>query len=198
MRDGSDAAGGRMKSDPAETRLSDSRVARSTKNRSLDSLADRETKSRPASAAGFAVFLVAVLLWAASLFAVGEAVRNQSVLATELDRTGRTLDVAQLLSFLFILGWFGRNLFLSPPGESPLDYFNKLIVEPEHLTPGILLGVFPPVVIGLMKLVAGIGFVQRGASGEIERRNWVWINSTYLCVLLILGISAALLLHFQL
>jgi hypothetical protein len=108
------------------------------------------------------------------------------------------VDMAQLLSCLFVLGWFGRNLFLSPASESPLDHLGNLLLEPEHLIPGVLLGVFPPVLIGGVKLIAGIGVKQSDDADEIERRNWLWVNLTYLSVLLVLGITAALLLFFKL
>jgi hypothetical protein len=149
----------------------------------------------------FAVFLFSVLLWAASLFSVGEAVRVHSSYASVRDRSPQSpgmVDMAQLLSCLFVLGWFGRNLFLSPASESPLDHLGNLLLEPEHLIPGVLLGVFPPVLIGGVKLIAGIGVKQSDDVDEIERRNWLWVNLTYLSVLLVLGITAALLLFFKL
>jgi hypothetical protein len=188
--------------DPADIKISGvAQVYRNAPAAGRNISGRRQNKSLPANSGAFAVLLFSVLLWAASLFCLAEALKTQYSFFTESDRVAQShaaVDIAQLLSFLFVLGWFGRNLFLSPPGESPLAHFARLLIQPEHLTPGILLAVFPPVLIGLVKLVAGIGLVQKEPGIGSTRQNWFWINSTYLAVLLVLGITAALLLYFHL
>jgi len=159
-----------------------------------------QNPNRAAGSSAFVLFLVAVLLWASSLFCLGEAIKMHD----SLSGTGSGIvhaqaagDTAQLLSFLFVLGWFGRNLFLSSPGESAFDHIENILIAPEQLTPGILLAVFPPVVIGAVKLMTAVGVRQEEGSGEVGRRNWLWVNLSYLSILLVLGIAAALLLYFQ-
>jgi hypothetical protein len=53
-------------------------------------------------------------------------------------------------------------------------------VNPEQLTPGILLAVFPPLIVGMMKLITALGATREEIENQVQRRNQLWVNTVYL------------------
>ena len=153
--------------------------------------------AEPVAPGGFVTLLISILLWAVSLFLVAEAAKSQQWALGNKDgipeaRSG--VDMSQLLSCLFVLLWFGRELFLAQPAEGPFHFIWQLLEKPEQLTPGILLAVFPPLLVGLVKLITAMGLGREEAQNEIERRNRLWVNGVFISLHLIFAIAAAVFL----
>src|ERR1043165_4146669 len=102
----------------------------------------------------FILLLLALFLWAISLFLVAEAAKSQkwALGGDGLPDPYSGVGMSQFLSFLFVLLWAARVFLMSQP-QDPFHFLSQLLVKPDQLTAGILLAVFPPVVVGLVKLV---------------------------------------------
>jgi hypothetical protein len=158
---------------------------------------EAEPAESPVAPRGFVILLIAILFWAVSLFLVAEAAKSQQWALGNKDgipeaRSG--VDMSQLLSCLFVLLWFGRELFLAQPAQGPFHFIWQLLEKPEQLTPGILLAVFPPLLVGLVKLITAMGLRGEEAQNEIERRNRLWVNGVFISLHLIFAIAAAVFL----
>src|SRR5207253_7068181 len=66
------------------------------------------------------------------------------------------VGMSQLLSCLFVFLWLARVFLLSRPAPDPLRFIPQLLASPEQLTPGLLLAVFPPLIVGVVKLVTAL------------------------------------------
>jgi len=112
----------------------------------------------------FVLLLIALLLWAISLFLVGEAAKSQrwALGGPEgMPEPYSGVAMSQLLSCLFIVLWIARSYLSIRPAQDPLYFISQLLVRPEQLTPGFLLGVFPPLIVGVVKLITAL-VVSRG------------------------------------
>jgi len=112
----------------------------------------------------FVLLILAILLWAMSLFLVAEAAKGLKWVVGERPGAPQPfsgVDMSQLLSCFFVLLWLARQLLLTKPGQNPFSFLSDLLVNPESLTPGILLAVFPPLVVGMMKLITAMGAARR-------------------------------------
>jgi hypothetical protein len=101
--------------------------------------------------------------------------------------------MSQVLSFIFILLWAAR-VFITNQSSDPLRFISQLLLKPDLLTGGIVLAVFPPVVVGLVKLITAL-MVSGGEETALERRNRFSVTSVYLAFHLIIAIAAGLLLY---
>jgi hypothetical protein len=101
--------------------------------------------------------------------------------------------MSQLLSFLFICLWTAR-VFLLSQTQDPIRFVSQLLLKPDQLTGGLLLAVFPPVVVGLVKLITAL-VVSRGEETELERRNRFSVTAVYLVIHLVIGIVSAVLVY---
>jgi hypothetical protein len=145
----------------------------------------------------FILLLIAILLWAISLFLVAEAAKDQQWAWGERDGipdpySGVTMS--QLLSCLFILLWLARDFFLNQPAQDPVRFLSQLLIKPDQLTPGILLAVFPPVIVGGVKLVTALVVSRGEQENRVERRNRLWVTSVFLVLHVLTAGAAAILL----
>jgi len=146
----------------------------------------------------FILLLIALLLWAISLFLVAEAAKNQKWVWGERDGIPDPYSgvaMSQLLSCLFIFLWLARAFVLTQPTQDPFHFVSQLLVKPEQLTPGILLAVFPPLIVGLVKLITALVVSRGEMENEIERRNRLWVTSVFIVLHLLLAVAAAMLLY---
>jgi hypothetical protein len=67
-------------------------------------------------------------------------------------------------------------------------------VNPEQLTPKILLAVFPLLIVGMMKLVTALGAVRQAIENQVQRRNQLWVNTVFLSLHVIVGVGATMFL----
>lgn len=144
----------------------------------------------------FVLLLIALLLWTISLFLVGEAAKSQrwALGGPEgMPEPYSGVAMAQLLSCLFILLWIARSYLSIRPEQDPFHFISQLIVHPEQLTPGFLLGVFPPLIVGAVKLVTALVVSRGELENDIERRNRRWVTSVFLVLHLIIGVVAAVI-----
>ena len=147
----------------------------------------------------FVLFFVAVLFWSMSLFLVSEIARSQK--GTLAERGGLPeplsgVEMAHWISFLIVFLWFGRALF-SQSGRDPFQFLFELLRQPEQLTPGILLAVFPPVIVGIVKLVLALGITRGEVEDQPTRENRLWISAVLLALNVVFaGASAILLSRF--
>jgi hypothetical protein len=145
----------------------------------------------------FVLLLIALLLWAVSIFLVAEAAKNQKWAFGGRDGMPEPYSgvaMSQLLSALFIFLWAARVFLLTQTAHDPFQFISQLLLKPEQLTPGVLLAVFPPVIVGLVKLVTALVVSRGELENEIERRNRLWITSVFLVLHLIVAVAAALFL----
>ena len=145
----------------------------------------------------FVLFLIALLLWGISLFLVAEAAKTQKWALGDRDGVPDPYSgvaMAQLLSMLFIVLWFGRIFVLTQPSPDPIHFVSQLLVKPEQLTPGILLAVFPPVIVGLVKLITALVVSPGEVENPVQRRNRLWMTSVFTLLHIIIAIAAALIL----
>jgi hypothetical protein len=145
----------------------------------------------------FVLMLIAVLLWAISLFLVGEAAKSQRWALGGpggMPEPYSGVGMSQLLSCLFVFLWLARVFLLTRPAPDPLRFIPQLLASPEQLTPGLLLAVFPPLIVGVVKLVTALVVSHGEMETAIERRNRSWVTSVFIALHLIIAIAAAILL----
>ena len=145
----------------------------------------------------FVLLLIALLLWAISLFLVGEAAKSQrwALGGREgMPEPYSGVAMSQVLSLLFILLWVARVYISLRPGRDPLYFLSQLLARPEQLTPGFLLGVFPPLIVGVVKLVTALVASRGELENEVERRNRLWVTSVFIVLHVIIGTATAVLL----
>jgi hypothetical protein len=145
----------------------------------------------------FVLLLIAILLWAISLFLVGEAAKSQRWALggpTGMPEPYSGVAMSQLLSCLFILLWVARVFVLTQHTADPLRFIPQLLATPERLTPGILLGVFPPLIVGVVKLVTALVISHGEMETAIERRNRLWVTAVFIALHIIIALAAAMLL----
>ena len=145
----------------------------------------------------FVLFLISLLLWALSLFLVGEAAKTQKGALVEPGQKREQYSgvaMSQLLSLFIIFVWVARGYLLSQPAQSLSHFASQLLVRPEQLTPGLLLGVFPPLIVGAIKLVTALGISRGELENAVERRNRLWTASVTLVFHLILAAATAQIL----
>ena len=145
----------------------------------------------------FILLLIALLLWAISLFLVAEAAKDQKWAWGERDGIPEPYSgvaMSQLLSCLFILLWLARDFFLNQSPQDPIRFLSQLLIKPEQLTPGILLAVFPPVIVGVVKLVTALVVSQGEQENQVDRKNRLWVTSVFLVLHVITAVAAIMLL----
>ena len=145
----------------------------------------------------FVLLLIALLLWAISLFLVGEAAKSQrwALGGPEgMPEPYSGVTMSQLLSCLFIVLWISRSYLSIRPVQNPLYFLSQLLVHPEQLTPGFLLGVFPPLIVGVVKLVTALVVSRGELESDIERRNRRWVTSLFIVLHVIIGVATAIVL----
>ena len=145
----------------------------------------------------FVLFLLALFLWAISLFLVAEAAKSQK---WALGRNGLPdafsgVAMAQVLSSIFILLWAARVFLITQPQQDPVHFISQLLVRPEQLTGGILLAVFPPVIVGLVKLITALVVSCGDVETVTEQHNRISVTSVYLVLHLIIGVASAVLVY---
>jgi hypothetical protein len=145
----------------------------------------------------FVLLLIAVLLWAVSLFLVGEAAKSQRWALGGpggMPEPYSGVGMSQMLSLLFIFLWLARVFVMSRPAPDLLRFIPQLLASPEQLTPGILLAVFPPLVVGVVKLATALVVSHGQTESEIERRNRFWVTTVFIALHLIIAVATAVLL----
>jgi len=145
----------------------------------------------------FVLLLLAILLWTMSLFLVAEAAKSLKGVVGERvggPQPSSGVDMSQLLSCFFVLLWLARQLFLAKPTQNPFSFLSELLVNPEQLTPGILLAVFPPLIVGIMKLITALGATREETENQTQQRNQVWVNVVFLSLHVIVGVGATMFL----
>lgn len=145
----------------------------------------------------FVSLAIAILFWTVSLFLVTEAAKTQKWALGEQDGVPEPyagVDMSQLLSCFLIFLWLARGLFLTQPAQDPFHFLSQLLVKPEQLTPGILLAVFPPLIVGMVKLITALGVTPEEIKSDLERRNQLWVNSVFISLHVILAVAAAIFL----
>jgi len=145
----------------------------------------------------FVLLLIALLLWAVSLFLVGEAAKSQrwALGGPEgMPEPYSGVAMSQLLSCLFILLWIARSYLSIRPAQDPLYFISQLLVRPEQLAPGFLLGVFPPLIVGVVKLITALVVSRGELETHIERRNRLWVTSVFIVLHVVIGGVTAFLL----
>ena len=145
----------------------------------------------------FVLLILAILLWAMSLFLVAEAAKGLKWVVGERPGAPQPfsgVDMSQLLSCFFVLLWLARQLLLTKPGQNPFSFLSDLLVNPESLTPGILLAVFPPLVVGIMKLITAMGATREETENQVQQRNQLWVNMVFLSLHVAVGAAAAMFL----
>ena len=145
----------------------------------------------------FILFLIALFLWAISLFLVNEAAKTQRWALGGpggMPEPYSGVAMSQLLSCLFILLWLARIYVLIPHSMEPLRFITQLFAGPEQLTPGLLLAVFPPLIVGFVKLLTALMVSHGEMESKIERRNRLWVTSVLIVVHLIIAAAAAMTL----
>ena len=147
--------------------------------------------------ANFVLLLISVLLWAISLFLVGEAAKSQRWALGGpggMPEPYSGVAMSQLLSCLFIFLWLARVFVSTRPVPDLLHFIPQLLAKPEELTPGLLLGVFPPLVVGVVKLVTALVVSHGEMETTIERHNRFWVTLVFIALHLIIAVAASILL----
>jgi hypothetical protein len=145
----------------------------------------------------FVLLLISVLLWAISLFLVGEAAKSQRWALGGpggMPEPYSGVAMSQILSCLFIFLWLARVFVLTRPASDPLHFIPQLLAKPEELTPGLLLAVFPPLVVGIVKLATALVVSHGEMETAIERHNRLWVTVVFIALHIIIALAAAILL----
>lgn len=103
--------------------------------------------------------------------------------------------MSQLISLGFILFWVFRTVLLTQPSlDDPVRILTQIVLRPGALAPGFLIASFPPLLVGLIKLVTVL-VVSRGAEGdEVDHRNRRWVSCVFVILHLATGGAALLIL----
>lgn len=145
----------------------------------------------------FVLFLISILLWMVSLFLVGEAAKSQRWAfggPEGMPEPYSGVVMSQTVSLLFIVLWILRTYLLTRPVQDPLHFLPELLLRPDHLTPGILLANFPPLIVGIVKLITALVVSKGEAENPIKRRNRLRVTFVFLALHLITAVAAAVLL----
>jgi hypothetical protein len=145
----------------------------------------------------FTLFLIALLLWAIGLFLVNEAAKTQRWALGGpggMPEPYSGVAMSQLLSCLFILLWLVRIYVLSRPSMEPVRFITQLFASPEQLTPGLLLAVFPPLIVGFVKLLTALTVSHGEMETKIERQNRLAVTSVFIMVHLVIAAATATIL----
>jgi hypothetical protein len=146
----------------------------------------------------FVLFLIALLIWAVSLFLVGEAAKSQK---WALGRSDGMADphsgvaMSQLLSLLFLILWLARVFFSTAPAVNPFHFISQVLVRPDQFTPGLLLASFPPLIVGMVKLVTALVVSRGEAEIELQQQNRRRVTWVFLLLHLTMAGVAAILLQ---
>jgi hypothetical protein len=147
--------------------------------------------------ADFVLFLFSITLWMVSLFLVGEAAKSQKWAfggAEGLTDPYAGVAMSQVVSLLFIFLWFLRIFFMNRPAQDPLYFLSQLLVRPQQLTPGILLANFPPLILGIVKLITALVVSRGSAEDELKRRNRLWVTVVFVALHLIIALVTTIVL----
>jgi len=144
----------------------------------------------------FVLFLFSLTLWMVSLFLVGEAGKSQKWAFSGVEGLVDPyagVAMSQVVSLLFVFLWFLRLFLMTRPAPDPWYFVSQLVVHPQQLTPGILLANFPPLILGIVKLITVL-VVSRGlAEDELKRRNRLWVTTIFVALHLIIALITTIL-----
>jgi hypothetical protein len=147
--------------------------------------------------ADFVLFLFSITLWMVSLFLVGEAAKSQKWAFSGVE--GLTdpyggVALSQVVSLLFIFLWFLRIFLMSRPVQDPLSFLSQILVRPQQLTPGILLANYPPLILGIVKLITARVVSRGSAEDELKRRNRLWVTTVFVALHLMIAVVTTIIL----
>ena len=146
----------------------------------------------------FIILLIAILLWAMSLYLVGEAAKNQKWAVGSPSGKPETyagVVMSQLLSVLFILLWMGRVYLSTRPRPGIEQFADQLLLNPGPVLPGLLFAIFPPLLVGMVKQITTIVVSHGELENAVERRNRRWISTVHLILQIGLATAGILLLR---
>ncbi len=131
----------------------------------------------------FILLLLAIMIWMVSLFLVGEAAKSQRWVFGGVEGMPDPYSgvfMSQLVSFCFILLWFGRILLLGRFPREPMEFLAQILLRPAPLTPGFLVASFPPLIVGLVKLITILVASRKMLTGDIALQNRLWVTFVFI------------------
>jgi hypothetical protein len=146
----------------------------------------------------FVLFLIALLIWAVSLFLVGEAAKSQKWALGGLDGVADPYSgvaMSQLLSLLFLILWLARVFFSTTSAPNPFHFISQVLGRPDQFTPGLLLASFPPLIVGMVKLVTALVVTRGESEVKLVRENRRRVSWVFLVLHLAMAAAAAILLQ---
>lgn len=131
----------------------------------------------------FILLLLAITIWMVSLLLVGEAAKSQRWVFGGVEGIPDPYSgvfMSQFISFSFILLWFGRILLLGRFPREPMEVLAQLLLRPAPLTPGILVASFPPLIVGLVKLITILVASRKMLKEDIAVQNRLWVTFVFI------------------
>ena len=147
--------------------------------------------------ADFVLLLFSITLWMVSLFLVGEAAKSQKWAFSGIEGLVDPyagVAMSQTVSLLFVFLWFLRLFLINRPVQDPLSFLSQILLRPQLLTPGILLANFPPLILGIVKLITALVVSRGSAEDELKRRNRLWVTAVFVALHLIVALATTIVL----
>lgn len=131
----------------------------------------------------FILLLLSITIWMVSLFLVTEAAKSQkwafgSVEGIPEPYSGVVLS--QVISICFILLWLVRTLLLTRLPHEPLQLLAQVLLRPGQFTPGLLVASFPPLIVGVVKLITVLAVSRGRLAEEVDARSRLWVTFVFL------------------
>ena len=145
----------------------------------------------------FFLFLLSITIWMVSLFLVSEAAKSQEWAFSSTEGISNPYSgvlMSKLVSICFILLWFLRTVVLTPLPWEPLQLLTHVLQGPGLFTPGFLMASFPPLIVGLFKLMTALTVSRWSQTEDVEVRNRLWVNVVYLVLHLITASASIIIL----
>lgn len=145
----------------------------------------------------FIILLLSITLWMVSLFLVAEAAKSQRWafgVGEGIPDPYSGVFMSHFISFCFILLWLVRTVLLTSVPQEPIQFLSQMLLRPGQYTPGFLLASFPPLVVGLVKLITVLAGSRWKVGDDSEARSRLWITFAFVVfhLLTVLAVVAIL------
>ena len=148
----------------------------------------------------FFLLLLSITIWMVSLFLVSEAAKSQEWAFTSAEGIPNPYSgvlMSKLVSICFILLWFLRTVLLNPLPQEPIQLLTHVLNRPGPFTAGFLMASFPPLIVGLVKLMTVLSAVRWRQSEDMEDRSRLWVNFVFVGLHLLTALaSLAILIRY--
>ncbi|MFQ5683858.1 MAG: hypothetical protein ACE5HC_11370 [Candidatus Binatia bacterium] len=141
----------------------------------------------------FILLLLCITIWMVSLFLVVEAAKSQKWAFGGLEGIPEPYSgvfLSQVISLVFLLLWLVRTVLLTGLPYEPFQLFTQILLRPAQFTPGFLMASFPPLIVGLVKLITTLAVPRDRPVQEEESHSRLWVTLVFVVFHLLTALAA--------